>query len=340
MADKPQPDDLELAKKSLSRIQGFDTSTLKQRDRLGTENHFGNAIKPADRLIALYQQLPLSTLELLSLDALRKITQRADADFKLFNDILTFEVEGGSVSSRREQAIANLSNAYDAAFNVLHQWIAYSASRTADFAQLEEQGRAAIQRIDDQAQQITDDLGTTKEQASEILSEIRKIAEEQGVTQQATYFKKAADQHDGEAAKWLKGTIWLAVSLVIYSIASTFVHKIAFLTPTSQYETVQLAVSKVLIFAVLSYMLILAAKNFLSHRHNSVVNRHRQDALTTYKAIVDAAQDDSNRDIVLNHAAACIFEPQPTGYARDDSSSQASSLVGLIGGKLGAGSGE
>jgi len=83
------------------------------------------------------------------------------------------------------------------------------------------------------------------------------------------------------------------------------------------YETVQLAVSKILVFVVLSYMLYLCAKNFLSHKHNAIVNKHRQNALLTYKALVEAAGNTPNREVVLNHAAACIFGPQSTGYSGD-----------------------
>ncbi len=77
--------------------------------------------------------------------------------------------------------------------------------------------------------------------------------------------------------------------------------------------------SKVLIFGVIAYMLVLCARNFLSHKHNGIVNRHRQNALLTFKSLTDAASGEDRRDIVLTHAAACIFSPQDTGYTRGPS---------------------
>ncbi len=102
--------------------------------------------------------------------------------------------------------------------------------------------------------------------------------------------------------------------LGVYAVITIFLHKIPWIRPENAYETVQLAISKVLIFGVLSYMLYLATKNYLAHKHNAVINKHRQNALMTYKALVDAAKDATNKEVILMHASACIFSPQLTGY--------------------------
>ena len=38
----------------------------------------------------------------------------------------------------------------------------------------------------------------------------------------------------------------------------------------------------------------------------------------TYKALVEAAGNTPNREVILVQAAACIFSPQGTGYTHDD----------------------
>ena len=109
----------------------------------------------------------------------------------------------------------------------------------------------------------------------------------------------------------------VSVGLGAFSLASLYLHKLPWLEPSSAYDTLQIGVSKVLIFAVISYMLYLCARNFMSHKHNAIVDRHRQNALMTYKALVDAAGDTPNREVILVQAAACIFGPQGTGYTHD-----------------------
>ena len=95
---------------------------------------------------------------------------------------------------------------------------------------------------------------------------------------------------------------------------------------------IQLIVGKVLLFAVLSSGAFLSARNFLSHTHNAIVNKHRQNALVTFKALVDASEDEANRDVILTHASACIFSPQNTGYTKSDGqlSTIDPTVVGLI----------
>ena len=101
---------------------------------------------------------------------------------------------------------------------------------------------------------------------------------------------------------WRKRTTKLAIGLGIYAAVSVLLHKIPYLVPSSTYETVQLAISKVLIFSVIAYMLFLSARNFLSHKHNAIVNRHRQNALMTHRALIEAAGDHGIREAIMVQA--------------------------------------
>ncbi|MBE9064962.1 hypothetical protein, partial [cf. Phormidesmis sp. LEGE 11477] len=84
--------------------------------------------------------------------------------------------------------------------------------------------------------------------------------------------------------------------------------------------------------AVLLYALYACARNYFSHKHNAVVNRQRQTALQTYRALAEAARSDADRDVVLTHAAACIFQPQDTGFVRGrgDSASGGQSIIEVL----------
>ncbi len=186
---------------------------------------------------------------------------------------------------------------------------------------MEREARAASQQAKDSAATVLSELEDQKKSAEAILSEVRASAAEQGVSRQAIHFKNEADLHKTSAEEWMKYTIGAALILVAYSILSLFIHRIPGLDSGQPYQSIQLAVSKVLIFAVLAYLLILCARNFLSHRHNEIINRHRQNALATFTALAEATSDAASSDIVLSHAAACIFSPQETGLTKQDPSS-------------------
>lgn len=318
------------ATESLTRMQQFDTAQLPNTEKLGSVLNFAGAVALADRLVALYQRISGSILPDLPQSQLTTLWQQANSDFNILKQILDFEP--GKPVTERDTLITQVDNAYQQAFNKLEPFISFSASRATDFQSLEREARAMIQSVQDQGAKLATELDAKGQQAEKILEDIRKAAAEQGVSQQAVYFKTAETEHATEAAKWLKSTIWVAVAMGIYAIASLFLHNIPGLKPINTYTSIQLAVSKALIFAVISYMLYLSSKNFLVHKHNAVINRHRQNALMTYTAILNAAKDLDQKEIILNHAAACIFTPQPTGYSRSGGaeSPSAKSVVELL----------
>lgn len=300
---------------SLARIQQFDPRTLAREEELGRDFNFQGVIQAANRLIGLYNQVSLTVLEDFPLTQLTSLKTQSDADYNRFEQILKFSAKQENAYNIRNDLIQKTDGAYQATFNALQPIIAYSTSKSADFKRLETEARAALQVIEDKANELTKKLEDDKKSSEQILEDIRKVAAEQGVSQQAIYFRDAAKDHETEATNWRKQTIRLSLVLGAYAVLTLGLHKIPWLKPEDLYQTVQLAISKVLIFAVLSYMLYLATKNYLAQKHNAVINKHRQNALMTYEALVGAAKETPNKEIILTHASACIFAPQPTGYS-------------------------
>lgn len=301
---------------SLERIQNFDAETLPRVDDLGSSVNFQDAVEPAKRLISLYKRLSLSALQDFPVPVCQNIKSWADADFQKFQQILDFDVSSvDKPAPTRDQYIEALRNAYEPAFKNLHPYISYSLHRAADFQRLDTEARATLQAVSDKASKTLGSLDEQKEAAEAILKDIRDVAAEQGVTQMATYFKGEADEHSEEAKNWEKRTAWMAIAVIGFAIASLFLHKWAWLSPSNTYETVLLTTSKIIIFTVLTYLLILCARNYLNHKHNAIVNKHRQNALMTYRTMVDATDDPGSREAILIQAAACIYGMENTGYA-------------------------
>ncbi|NVD36755.1 hypothetical protein [Marinobacter lutaoensis] len=320
----------EQTEESLLRLQEFDVSKLPRVEHLGGSLNFQDAVEPARRLISLYRRLSTTALEDFPDQSLNQIKAQCDGDYQKFGQILEFEPsEQQTPSAVRDRYIDAVKTAYDPAFNKLSPFISYSLHRSADFQRLDADARSTFQSIKDEAKAIQDSLSQQREEAEGILRDIRETAAEQGVTQQAIYFQTESSQHNTDADKWEKRTIVISAVLGLFAIGSLFLHKWDWLSPTSTYETAQLVTSKILIFAVLTYLLVLSARNYLNHKHNSIVNKHRQNALMTYKAMVDATDDAGSREAILIQAASCIFNPQTTGYT-NSSESQAVSGKSMV----------
>ncbi len=323
MVDVSKIDDSMLGstRQALERVQNFNTETLVRERELGDRFAFTAAVEPARRVISLFQTLQASHLAYFPEQQLKQIKEEADAFFNLLETFLSFEIDGAHPNPKdvQENMLSNLNGCFQRVFNSIHPLVAYAAVSSQDFSALEKEARAATQSAKDIASSLVTELGDQKKVVEGIITEVRSAAAEQGVSKQAIHFKTEADTHNTGSVTWLKYSTRTAIGLGLFAILSLFLHKIPFLSPTNAYETTQLAVSKILIFAVISYMLLLCARNFMSHKHNEVVNRHRQNALATFTALVEAASEQASADIVLTHAASCIFSPQETGYAKQDS---------------------
>lgn len=301
---------------ALERVQTFDPATLGRVDDLGRQMNFAEAVKPAENIIAVYKRIPMSALPDFTDGQLNAILAQANADYNVFKQILDFNAASGDAVGTRTNIISSIKVRRDQLFDQLWQYVAYGVARITDTSLLETQARATIQGIEDQAAKLTDQLTKAKTDADAALSAIRAVASEQGVSQQAIYFKDEAQGQETLADKWLKYTYRFAGALGAFAVLSLFLHKIEWIKPSSNAEMFQLITSKVLIFTVLGYLLLMAARNYTTHKHNAVVNRHRQNALLTYRALVTAAEGAGTQDIVLAHAASCIFSPQETGFSQ------------------------
>lgn len=299
---------------SLKRIQDFDVQSLPRSKDLGAHLNFSGAVEPAQRLVELFGRLSPESLQDFPDPTLTAVRDQANNIFNLFNSAISFDPGSDNPKNQQQQIIQKITAAYPPAFQALHPFIAYSLHRSADFQRLDAQARATLQGVEDRASAFDNAMKAHEEDARRVLEEIRKVAAEEGVTQQAAHFRAESEAHELKATEWQQKTVKLAWGLGFFAVLSLFLHKLPILVPVTTYDTVQLAISKVLVFAVITYMLVLSARNFMSHKHNAVINKHRQNALMTHRALVEAASESGARDAIMIHAASCIFAPQPTGY--------------------------
>jgi hypothetical protein len=322
---------LRSAQDSLQNIQDFDTKTL-EREELGQSYNFKVAMPNINRLLELFKKLPVTLLDELPEDQLNIVRFQADNVLDLFTRVLSFDEMQGNAANERDVIITDIAEYYKDAFSNLILLISYGLTRTVDFQLIETESKQVLSNIKADVQNTVDEIMSLKTESSEILSEIKKTAAEQGVSQQAIYFSEEAERHEKREDNWRRLTIGWAGVLIAYGVGSFFIHKLPILAPSGIPEAINFIASKILIFAVLTYMLILSARNFLSHKHNAVVNKHRQNALVTFKALVDASQGKETQDIILSHASSCIFSPQDTGYTKHggSNSAQMPHIVDLI----------
>jgi hypothetical protein len=140
---------------SLARLQEFDPGTLARERDLGAALNFKGVVEPAQRLVDLYRRLSAAALQDLPANQLTQVRNQANADFKIFTEILEFETAQANPHEVREQLVQKDVAAYQPTFNVLHPLVSYSLHRSADFQRLDQEARATFQSIQDKSAALT-----------------------------------------------------------------------------------------------------------------------------------------------------------------------------------------
>ena len=251
---------------------------------------------------------------------------QADNIYNLFQQIIEFDLEGGDVANRKTNLIDQLTSQYQPVFTALFPFISYSVARIADFDQLAADGRAAVQSVRDEVSTVMKEINDISETANSVLQEVRDAAAEQGVTQMAKYFGAEANNHQTNAAWWLKGAVGFGVGVGAYAVFSLYFVQFDVFKASSVYDAAQLVTSKLLVFGTLAYGMIYCARNHRAERHNEVLNKHRQNALMTYTTLAEAGSSQEARDTILSHAASAIYSPGESGFVNGEDRSPIQSL--------------
>ena len=264
-------------------------------------------------------------------EQLHTIKNRADAIHSVFTQVADFMADQSNPQEVRDSLINQIVTQYQPCFNELHPLIAYSHYRSADFQSLEREARQIRQKLEESFSDGEARMQTALSEIQQVLAAARTAAAEVGVSQQAIHFRDAAKQHEDESSTWQTRTGWSSLVLFVVAVFFLFARNLGLDTDSTP-DAIQLAVAKVFVFATVSYAVYLCARNFLAHKHNAIVNKHRQNALLTYTTLAEAAHSRADQDVVLTYAAACIFGPQPTGYTREGGEGfrPPNSVIGLV----------
>lgn len=308
-------DNIDQVRLALQTVQAAETGKLSRRDILGSALSFDDALPDAEKLVALFKQIPVHNIDLLPPSYLGTLHAEISSVMSIFQSAMDYDAKthGPNV---RDTILTNIKNQYGQTFSALHSIISFLKSQDQDSSLFE----ANLKKTSDQFIKDLEKLKSQNEEASKeiagTLSQVKKLSAEQGVSQQASYFKDQADHHDKLGFRWLIATIVSAILLLIYVAATFIVDALKIPSDAATYLIAQYVTSKVLVFGVLAYLLLFCSRTLAAHRHNVVINRHRQTALQTFNVLANAAKDNQSRDIVLTQAAGCIFTPQDTGYSK------------------------
>ena len=292
------------------------------REDLGRELNFSAGLPYFQRILRLFRDLAESNLDSLPYERLNQLHSIAKAALDQFNKIQTFSVQQHpqNPAQDRDTLINQIRDSFDPYFNHISPVIAYSVRKGTDFERLENEARQTLEQLESIVTEQEKSRIAMMGEIEGTLEKIRRAAQEVGVAQHAVHFKNEAKDHNDAARWWLAATVGLAAVTILFGGASLIYFVEIFQSLTTS-QTIQLAIAKLIIFSVLFSGVLWNGRIYRAHRHNFVINKHRQNALSTFETFVKAAGDEQTKSAVLLQATQCIFSPQHSGYISKESES-------------------
>ena len=144
----------------------------------------------------------------------------------------------------------------------------------------------------------------------------RETTQKRALEGYAAHFETEAMAHRTASRIWLGATA-AAATIVGWLTWENYTRAMSAPEVTAS-ATVQIAVAKVVLFSFAFSAVVWCGRIYRSHRHNYVVNRHRQNALSSFEAFATSTDDPQTKNAVLLQATSSIFAPQHTGFVSGD----------------------
>lgn len=184
---------------------------------------------------------------------------------------------------------------------------------------LETGAKARLETAEKMANAAISRIESAKAAADKMLESLKETSGKASVSRHAGVFKSQAAEHLNSSIWWFWGFVILTLGgLILIWLFFIGPQKLVITKEMVTGEVIYNITSRLLFFSIISYAIYWAARNYLSHRHNYIVNKHRQNALETFETFANAPTDSQVRDAVLLQASQTIFSAQSTGYMENE----------------------
>lgn len=170
-------------------------------------------------------------------------------------------------------------------------------------------------------------LNEGKEKLNElekVIENAKAFATQEGVSKHSNIFSNEAILHEKEAKKWLGYTRNILIAIAFIAGLLTFIG----IEYKENIDVLQFSITKIIILSTLFYGLSITNRNYKAHKHNALLNKHRQNALSTFETFSNASSaDDQTKNAVLIETTRSIFSSHQTGYLKPDNDTDSNNKI-------------
>lgn len=151
-------------------------------------------------------------------------------------------------------------------------------------------------------------------EAKQATEAIRGLAGQGSISHYRGVFTKQANSNQNVAKWWfIGGALAMILSIGLLAWVSNSIAD-AVKEAQSNQAIISLVISKLFMLAIVIFSLQMLMRNYFANMHQATLNRHRENALEVFEAMVKAGTSDETRDAILAFLAKAIFESGDTGF--------------------------
>jgi len=244
---------------------------------------------------------------------------------KTVESIRNFNIENGNPTGTRDQIIGQVKTHAEHLLTTTQGWIPFLAYQKGDVQKNIDSLNKAILDANKILESSKAEVKTKSDEISTIDTAAREASASAGVGVFTSDFDGEATTLGKEAEKWLKYTLWFAITTLVVAYFSIY---IPIDKDATNAQIFQHMTSKLVVLLVLLTATVWCGRIYKALKHQITVNRHRANSLKTFQAFVKAASDDATRNAVLLETTRSIFTNSPSGYLEgSDSASDTNTKV-------------
>jgi hypothetical protein len=308
---------------------------------------------------SFYKDVSIASFSFVPDSVVATLAQQADDLLKWLMQVQAFNFRDGDPNQNHRSLIVQLRNRWGEAYNYTSPHLALAKVSSAVITQEVSTLKSTVESIVNASRKASEEYINKSKAAEDewkkriaetekVVAAARDVASKAAVSKQAQEFEDEARKCLAASRWWFGGTITTVVLslVVVYLMFLKDIHSpIQAATQPTQTTTtnqspavlqpaqtdpkgrspaitaegLQQTVARILIVTLLYGVVVWCARNYFASRHNYTVNRHRRNAMQTFRAFVEGTKDLATQDFILRQAAACAFAPQQSGYLKDES---------------------
>lgn len=274
--------------------------------------NFNNSKNNLERTFKMLSDLKLFELGILPDVTIQKIIDLLKNINSSLNQIRSFNITSGTPQETCQNIVEQINEQANNFFNYTYSYISFLAFQNGDYQRNIKNIQNSYERMNNEIDDNKKSIIKKHEEIDKIVINIKETAGSVGVAHFSTNFNKESENYEKYAKNWLITTITCFIITFIVFILFIYIVKIESITTISQ--IIQYFTSKFIIIGILFSITIWCGKIYKITRHQSIINKHRSNALLTFQAFTNAANDISIRDAVLMETTKSIFTISPSGY--------------------------